>query len=366
MKQAFFEYVWLDGGRGDDDPMQRLRSKTRVFTSANLHRVLSFRNVPDWNFDGSSTGQSDGDSADLPLKPVRLIRDPFRDQQGCFIVLCEVMTKTGAPHETNRRAKLAALLEEPAVKEEAPWLGFEQEYMLLTRDGNPLGFVNGFAPPQGPYYCGVGAREAFGREIMEDHLQACVRAGINIVGTNAEVCPGQWEFQIGPDGVNTFQFLEPALTFCDDLVLARYLLHRVGEKHGFDISLDVKPKRGDWNGSGCHTNFSTKTMREANPSEALMAFQRAIARLEDHHDLFMTSGAYGHNLHERLTGRHETCSIKEFKSGESNRGASVRVPNHVMRSGNGYFEDRRPGANCDPYRVATAMISTILGKEPIV
>jgi len=48
----------------------------------------------------------------------------------------------------------------------------------------------------GPYYCGVGADRVFGRDVLEAHYRACLYAGINISGTNAEVMPAQWEFQV--------------------------------------------------------------------------------------------------------------------------------------------------------------------------
>ena len=70
---------------------------------------------------------------------------------------------------------------------------------------------------------------------------------------------------------------------------------------------------------------------------------------------------YGEGLQSRLTGLHETCDIATFKSGVANRGASVRIPQSVALKGHGYFEDRRPGANADPYRVATCLVTTVCG-----
>ena len=71
---------------------------------------------------------------------------------------------------------------------------------------------------------------------------------------------------------------------------------------------------------------------------------------------------YGHGNEKRLTGAHETCDINTFRWGVSDRGASVRVPNQVASDGCGYFEDRRPSANCDPYLVCHKLIETVCGE----
>jgi glutamine synthetase len=146
-----------------------------------------------------------------------------------------------------------------AAADQHPWFGLEQEYTLLDRDGWPFGWPKGgFPHPQGPYYCGVGACQALGRDIEEAHYKACLYAGINISGTNAEVMPAQWEYQVGPcEGISA----------ADQLWLSRYLLLRIAEEFGVQVSFNPKPIPGDWNGAGCHTNFSTLAMREPNGIE---------------------------------------------------------------------------------------------------
>ena len=346
MTISFAEYIWLDG----TEPTQQLRSKTRIVEIKD-HSNVEPSNFPEWGFDGSSTNQAAGNNSDCAIKPVNVVKDPIRGGNN-YLVLCEVFTDQGQPHDTNTRYKLRKLLESGAASED-PLLGFEQEYTLY-KDGRVLGFPErGYPGPQGPYYCGVGAERIFGRDLVEEHLKACADADLLIYGINAEVMPGQWEFQIGYRGFEKDDC--SALNICDHMWLATWLLERLGENYGFTVSFSNKPMKGDWNGAGCHTNFSTNKMRNAETGKA--AIQDAINRLEAKHQEHIE--VYGDLLFERLTGAHETCSINEFKAGESDRGASIRIPLSVREKGYGYIEDRRPGANSDPYVVAEKLISTI-------
>jgi glutamine synthetase len=229
-----------------------------------------------------------------------------------------------------------------------PVIGFEQEYYLFS-EGRPLGWKDGESPaPQGPYYCAVGEGNVAGRNISELHLNSCINSGLSMVGVNAEVALGQWEYQVGGPGVN-------AVAACDHLWVSRYILQRVAESLEVSVSFDPKPYL-NWNGSGLHSNFSTKTMRADNGIELIAA---ACEALSEKDALAVAIDNYGEGLERRLTGDHETCSITEFRYGVSDRGASVRIPWHVDRQGAGYFEDRRPNSNADPYRVATALIGIV-------
>ncbi|XP_051930142.1 glutamine synthetase-like isoform X1 [Hippocampus zosterae] len=334
-------YVWIDGsGEG-------LRSKTRT-----LDRELkSLGDAPEWNFDGSSTYQSEGSNSDMFLIPVAMFRDPFRKDPN-KLVLCEVLKHDRQPAETNLRDGCRRIMS--LVEKEQPWFGMEQEYTLLDSDGHPFGWPrNGFPGPQGPYYCGVGADKAYGRDAVEAHYRACLYAGVKICGTNAEVMPSQWEFQVGPcEGV----------AMGDHLWMARYILHRVCEDFGLIASLDPKPIPGNWNGAGCHTNFSSHDMRQEG---GLKAIEAAIERLAKRHHYHIR--AYdpkgGRDNARRLTGHHETSKIDRFSAGRADRGCSVRIPQAVGEEQRGYFEDRRPSANCDPYVVTEALVRTCLLKE---
>ncbi|MCU1455552.1 MAG: glnII, partial [Acidimicrobiales bacterium] len=248
------------------------------------------------------------------------------------------------PHPTNTRALLTPIAEQFAAQE--PIFGIEQEYTFF--DGSrPLGFPDGgFPAPQGGYYCGVGSDEIFGRPVVEKHLDNCLAAGLAISGINAEVMPGQWEFQVGP--------VSP-VEVSDQLWLARWLLYRTAEDFGISATLDPKPVKGDWNGAGAHTNFSTKAMREGY--DAVIAACEALGEKAEEH-----VKSYGAGIEDRLTGSHETAPWTEFSYGVSNRGASVRIPWQVAQDKKGYIEDRRPNANMDPYKVTRLITDTVCSR----
>jgi len=324
-----------------------------------------------WSFDGSSTLQAKagkGENTDCLLKPVFVVRDPLRGNYD-KIVLCEVLNPDGTPHETNKRRKLSSKLNELSLqdewvdrgrdREEMPWFGWEQEYTLTHKPNNPFGIeslplgfdTNGTKPrPQGDYYCGIGSDTVVGREIVEEHMNMCMRIGLEMSGINAEVLLGQWEYQIGP--------VTP-LNGSDQLWISRYILQRVAEKYNVNVSLHPKPLSGDWNGSGCHVNVSTKEMREDGGLEII---KQTMSKLGQRHNEHIE--VYGLGNDERMTGKHETSSIHEFSYGYSTRDTSIRIPAQAMVEKKGYFEDRRPASNCDPYLVANIMLETIYSEIP--
>ena len=322
------EYIWIDG----QQPTAKLRSKTKI--------VEDGAEPPIWGFDGSSTEQAPGDSSDCVLRPVLVKNDPIRGGDD-VLVLAVVLNVDMTPHASNTRAACVEAAEKYATHE--AWFGIEQEYTFY-KDGRPHGWpIGGFPAPQGGYYCGVGADEIWGRDVVEDHTKACLEAGIAISGTNAEVMIGQWEFQIGPAG---------PVEVADQLWMARWLLYRIAEDYDISAHLTPKPVKGDWNGAGAHTNFSTKEMRENY--DAIIAACEALGKK---HDLHISN--YGAGVEERLTGLHETAPWTEYHYGVSDRGASVRIPWQVAKEGKGYIEDRRPNANMDPYIVTTLITDTV-------
>jgi glutamine synthetase len=326
------EYVWIGGGSvGDYEPNLRSKSRTLVCDAPPREPTQ----VPHWNFDGSSTNQADTKQSEVVLVPAAVCADPFRGQPH-LIALCETYTG-GAPHPSNKRHGAKSVFTPDAVARDEPWFGLEQEYVIAHFTGpggreTPL-LWNFMYPARGNHhYCGVGFRNAWGREIAEEHYQKCLQAGLTIAGINAEVMQAQWEFQVGP-----LVGIEAA----DQLWLARYILLRVAEK--YQVTISFLPKRvPGFSGSGCHANVSTKQTRE-NARNA----EPWIAALEQDHARLMLTDAYGKGNELRLTGDFETAPSSTFSAGIGDRAASVRIPTEW----NGYFEDRRPAANADPYCV---------------
>jgi len=375
--KVFLEYIWLDGS----EP-QQLRSKTKVTDEI----YSSVKSLSNWSFDGSSTNQAKagkGENTDCMLKPVFMVKDPFRGENH-KLVLCEVYNPDGeTPHPTNHRAALEKyisgvsdnLLNEEYSFENLPWFGWEQEYTLTRKtnrwdhgEGLPLGFKepehvervrvdgdlivttletvdNGEPRPQGDYYCGVGVDNIAGRSVAEEHLRICAEIGLDISGINAEVMLGQWEYQIGP---------VTSLGGSDQMWMSRFILQRIAEKRKAKVSLHPKPMSGDWNGSGCHVNVSTLETREKG---GLKVIEELMLKLEKLHNEHME--VYGLSNDERMTGKHETSTIHDFSYGYSTRDTSIRIPLQSKIDGKGYFEDRRPASNCDPYLVTLRMLKTI-------
>ena len=336
MSKAKLEYIWLDGYK----PTQTLRSKTKVET--NFSGKLEDCDI--WSFDGSSTQQAPGGSSDCQLRPVFICSDPERSLMGtpAYFVMCDVLDSEGNAHESNGRA----LIEDD---DNDFWFGFEQEYFLYDMKTNlPLGFPsNGYPAPQGQYYCSVGAKNAYGRDIIEEHLEYCIQAGLNIEGINAEVAAGQWEYQI---------FAKGAAAAGDQIWVARYMLERICEKHGVWVNYHCKPLGDtDWNGSGMHANFSNTALRTAGNKATYDVICQAFAPFVKEH-----IEVYGADNHLRLTGKHETQSIDQFSYGVSDRGASIRIPIAAVQKGwKGWLEDRRPNSAADPYKVAARIIKTV-------
>lgn len=337
-----YEYIWIDGNND-------IRSKTRVLDM----KITKITELPYWTFDGSSTDQASANKSDLILKPIAIFNDPFRGTNN-YLVLCEVYDGD-KPHISNYRYQCNKSFQHQSIIKNVPWFGIEQEYVIFDRSGKPYGWNDHNNPgcgEQGSYYCSAGGDRTFGRDIVEEHLQLCLAAGLKISGINAEVMPSQWEFQIGPLG---------GIEVSDQLWIARYILKRVTEKYRCYISFHPKPyiydEKNIWNGSGAHTNYSTLAMRNDGGIEHIYT---AIKKLLAVHELHITN--YGCDNEKRLSGKHETSDISNFTYADSDRSSSIRIPVNVKIDGKGYLEDRRPGANMNPYIVTTLIAETTILK----
>lgn len=369
---SIVEYVWIS------NPWQcLLRSKTRVLR----HEVHSLSDVPHWNFDGSSTGQAATENSEVVLRPVALYLNPLlSDEQGVsavgtslstdphhhrhYLALCECTDASAEarPLPSNTRAAARTAFDEALVRQHLPWYGLEQEYTVMASDQvTPIawhvGSKNNCIPKeQGLHYCGTKSLTHEGRQLAEKHMLLCLRAGLSVSGINAEVLPGQWEFQIGPcTGIDA----------ADQLWVARYMLLRAAESMNLSVTFSPKPVLGDWNGSGCHANFSTADMRQA--VTGLDHIHRVVDALRQDHRRAMlhSEHMYGQENHRRLTGKHETSSVDTFTSGVADRSASVRIPSQTFVDKGGYFEDRRPAANADPYTVTSYLFSMFLASGAV-
>ena len=327
-------YIWIDGNNG-------LRSKKKTLHCKNIYSLKDF---PEWNFDGSSTNQmiKDSNNSEILLSPVQYYNDPFFTNNA-FLVLCECLhPETNNPIPSNSRYLCNKMMEH--VKEHKVWFGIEQEYTLYTKDKKLLGWKDTKPEKQGQYYCSVGTENAIGQNISDEHYILCLHAGLQVAGTNAEVMPGQWEYQIG---------ICEGIDVSDQLWISRYILQRVCEKHSIIVSFDPKPLQ-DWNGAGCHTNMSTINMRKENGYTSICY---AVKKLENKHKEHIK--VYGNNSN-RLTGKFETSSIDTFSYDIGSRDTSIRIPTKTFTEKCGYFEDRRPASDCDPYLVTLELVKTIL------
>lgn len=371
---TILEYIWMD-------VYGSLRSKTKIIYDDNFECCLD--KIPLWNFDGSSTGQSIGETSDVILKPVNIFNDPFRDYKKSYLILCETLNSDNSVHFSNNRNNCIKICDNENVKKQEPWFGIEQEYFVYELDNcletenmvKPYGWMtNGvpskkfknqefddtylssvcFIPLQhkgSPNYCGVGGDRVKIRNIMEKHMKYCINAGIKICGMNLEVSQSQGEFQIG---------ILPANQIGDHLLIARYILNRISEEYNAFIEYHPKPLGIlPFNGSGGHTNFSTKQMRE---TDGIKHIFDACNKLSKNHQKHIQEYGNPEENKLRLTGKHETSSFDKFMFNfnfPSNRGSSLRIPCNVINDCCGYLEDRRPSSNMDPYRVVSRILKTL-------
>ena len=344
------EYIWLDS-------KYTHRSKTKVINKQinENEKKKILEKLPIWNFDGSSTGQAVTNDSEVLLKPVKIVSDPFRRNEDCYLVLCECLDINNNPNKFNTRKHANDIFENN--KNFKPMFGIEQEFFIscYSEDENrnmqlqPICFNNKKIDirDQGDYYCSIGFNNALGRNMIEEAFKNILYSEINVTGLNAEVAPSQWEFQVCSIGIDA----------ADSLILLRYICNRTFEKYNCVMDLSVKP-RNDLNGSGCHVNFSTNEMRNENGYEKIL---EVINNLDKTHNLNIKH--YGSDNELRLTGIHETSSINKFSYGIGSRDTSIRIPNDTFKNKMGYLEDRRPSSTMDPYIVTSLLFATSCALE---
>jgi glutamine synthetase len=402
------EYLWLDAN-------QHMRSKIRVMESIGIGPSLNYSfidnyecngvaverkrmslkkdgveednddrmsepelsfPIPEWTFDGSSTGQASTEGSEIILKPVNYIIHPFIKHTYALLVLCECYTMDGRPAVGNSRHEFAALYRNNKIRDVEPWFGLEQEFFFFEKSTRlPIGWKGSEHALQGEYYCGVNRCSPVEREIMDKFLELSLNCNLKVCGINQEVAPCQWEYQVG---------ILKTLEEIDHLIFAKYILFKLCEERGLYTVFHPKPLLGNWNGSGCHINISTTNtrkmssvradvdadvdvdvdvdvganananttdknetqLRETNGYHEIL---RLLSIMDKDHGDFIKNNC-GRDNHMRLTGTHETSSLSEFTFSVGGRNTSVRIPYQVKKYGYGYFEDRRPGSSINYYQ----------------
>jgi glutamine synthetase len=362
-----FEYIWLDANN-------KFRSKVRIMDNVPETFININIKQEEWNFDGSSTGQASGKDSEIFIKPYKMFSDIKNEYD--YYVFCECYYPNGQPHQTNTRKQANDYFNQQNIKEMGTMFGIEQEFFVFN-NGKPLVWNDEKTEHQGNYYCGNGAKNIKGRDYLDEVVRNLSFWNINVTGYNFEVAPGQMEIQICEKGINA----------ADNLIATRFILTRIAETYGWDVDFTPKPSflNSDmWNGSGCHVNFSTQIMREynwidqniiasasqeykewnfVNDSILPSVYQTAclIHNMQKNHANDISKfGSENNQL--RLGGINETSSYHTFTYGIANRGCSVRIPREFVKSMKGYIEDRRPGADMDPY-VVTSLITSYVKFE---
>jgi len=337
------EYIWPGTKRID------LRSKTRTLDIAS---VKSLKDLPEWEFDGSLTSQSYGNNADVVLRPIQYYPDPFRGGNN-VLVLCEcILPERRTPIPTNTRDLAGQVFSQIEQYETA--FSIIQEYGLMVPEGTtpcgcPLGWPRvGFPKGAGQdQKYAVGINQRAGHRIAEAHFRACLYSGMQITNLHSGKYKGDWSFQLGSAG---------GMQVSDQLMVARWILLRVGEEFGVSVSFDPKPYKDSDHLRRATVQFSTVRMRDT--AKGFSRIVRAVEKLGRRHREHLA--VYGMSNISRTTSAYENGPLSKFSYGIANVRASVNIPRKAKQMNAGYFEDRRPSSNMDPYVVTAKIARTII------
>lgn len=341
MKPFKIEYIWLDGSK----PVQNIRSKTQIIYLSDRQESVELSDIPPSYFDGSCTGaEIESGFSELLLIPAHISPDPQRSDG--IIALCEVFKADGTVPASNSRRRLNSLWSDSSIHQ--PTIGFDQQYLIL-KDGIPLNWKSSkINKSRSEYYCGVGADNCLGRDFAEDHLNLCLSAKIPITSLLAENSVAKWSFKI--DHPNT-----GVVAAADNLIVARFLLQRLGEKYGYDISFDQNPFGSRYDQSLMVSRFSTKQMRDEKGIEYIRKYYNYISSSSV---IKESSSFYNRAYDNGFLNNVELFSDFDFANNKI-----LKIPFPVLISGRGYIEDRSPLADSDPYSVSCFLLDSLLKSE---
>lgn len=325
------DYIWLDSERN-------LRTKKRILYLDNSIGEY-FNSVPEWNYDGSSTGQASIEgNTEIILKPI--FTSTNENEPRTIIALCDIFDINGNPL-SHRKAAEEYFTREEVLKEE-PWFGLEQEFFLIPKSNFSENYFTEISNKN--EYCSTN-RNYTERCIINNFITLCHNFNITLSGVNSEVSPHQWEFQLFGKGLNV----------CDQLYISRFILETIAEQYQYIVSYSPKIN-SNVSGSGCHVNFSTNSTRTENTGYDLI--KQYIKRFEEKHMKLIDCCSEKNK--ERLSGKFETAKWDKFTWGVGTRNTSIRVPNDTFKNKCGYLEDRRPGSDIDPYLYCMTMCKIAL------
>ncbi|GFR40848.1 hypothetical protein Agub_g1497 [Astrephomene gubernaculifera] len=389
--QVMAEYIWLVGATG------QLRSKTKVLEA----KPSCPEEAPVMVVESNPGNQLAEPNLELFLKPRKIFRDPFRGGDH-ILVLCDtfhasqVATEAGLPatvlqpSESNSRVACENVLK--YAEKEEPVFAAEQEYAVIhpayptvvplgprrsssrsscsnssrRKSSSGSGARGGISKSchGGKFSTAAAAdvrradvestfgaptkdqqgasRQKAARVVADSHLRCCLYAGIKVTGADVHSLDGLHSYKIGPS---------PGVDLGDDLWTSRYLLQRVAEDHGTAVSWrpDALPHERPL---GCHFKYSSATTRQA--PHGLGAIEQQLVRLQAAH--LQHQVAYNDGRLERLAVPNASVFTHAVGSAQ----ASIVVPSLTVLQQGGYYTDRRPPSDADPYKVTLLLAATTL------